>query len=120
QDSNNVVAANNLGWLIQDSDPKRAVSILLRAEKLSPSSADIADTAGWVMLRQKDPAGALKHLERAHALRPGDQQITYHYAAALSANAKRDQARGILKTLLAKNVRNDVRADAQKLYDSLR
>jgi putative PEP-CTERM system TPR-repeat lipoprotein len=101
RDPNNVDALNNLGWLIQGKDPKQAGVLLARAWKLSPNAANVADTFGWFKLQQKDAAGALALLDRAHALQPGDGEITYHLAVALDANAKRDEARKLLKALLA-------------------
>jgi len=98
---NNIDALNNLGWTIQRSDPKRALSLLTHARDLSPDSANVADTLGWLKLQQKDAAGGLALLDRAHALDPRNGQITYHLAVALDANAKRDAARGLLKSLLA-------------------
>jgi Flp pilus assembly protein TadD len=100
QDPNNVVALNNLGWLLQTSDPKRAISLLTQAQKLSPNSADVADTLGWVKLQQKDTAGGLALLNRAHTLQPRDAEITYHLVVAMDANAQREPARQLLKTLL--------------------
>ena len=70
QDPNNVVAMNNLGWLVQASDPKRALSLLTRAIALAPNSPDIADTLGWLKVQQKDAAGGLVLLNKAHTLSP--------------------------------------------------
>ncbi|MBC8037534.1 MAG: PEP-CTERM system TPR-repeat protein PrsT [Rhizobiales bacterium] len=120
RDSTNLVAVNNFSWLIQTSNPKRALELLSGAEKRFPNSADIADTTGWILLAQKDVAKGLKYIERAHALSPSNEQTTFHFAVALDANARRDQARNVLKTLLAGNVGQGVRGDAQKLYDSWR
>jgi len=49
-DDSQVAAAalNNLGWLLQRSDPKRALSLLMLAWKLAPDSANVADTLGWL------------------------------------------------------------------------
>ena len=118
QDPNNLIAMNNLGWLLQGSDPKRAVSLLSNALKLSPNAPDIQDTLGWVKLQQKDAAGALDLLNKAHAAKPQDGAITYHLALALDANAKRDAARGLLKSLLASNVQFKDRAAAVQLAAS--
>jgi Flp pilus assembly protein TadD len=115
QDPNNVVALNNLGWLLQTSDPKRALSLLMQAQKIAPNSADIADTLGWVKLQQKDAAGALALLNRAHASKPGDGEITYHLAVALDANGQRDAARQLLKTLIASGVKFQDLPAANKL-----
>jgi putative PEP-CTERM system TPR-repeat lipoprotein len=117
---NNVVALNNLGWLIQGKDPKRAISLLSVAMKAMPNSADIADTLGWVKLQQKDAAGGLELIDKAHRLKPRDGSITYHLAVALDANAKRDAARELLKGLLASGVQFKERPAAAQLASSWR
>ena len=120
QEPNNAVALNNLGWMLQDSDPKRSLALLTQAYKLAPNSANIADTLGWIRLRQKDAAGALPLLNKAHTLQPRDGAITYHLAMALDANAKHNEARGLLKSLLDSNVQFKERAEAVKLSNSWR
>jgi putative PEP-CTERM system TPR-repeat lipoprotein len=101
QDPNNVVVLNNLGWMLQTSDPKRALSMLTLAQKIAPNSPDIADTLGWVKVQLKDVAGGLALLNKAHAASPQDGEITYHLAVALDASGQRGPARQLLKTLLA-------------------
>ena len=120
QEPNNAVALNNLGWMIQDSDPKRSLALLTQAHKLAPNSGNVADTLGWVKLQQKDVAGALPLLNQAHALQPRDGAITYHLAVALDANAKRNEARGLLKSLLDSNVQFKERPAAMQLSNSWR
>ncbi len=115
QDPNNVVALNNLGWLLQTSDPKRALSLLTLAQKIAPNSPDVIDTLGWVKLQQKDSAGALALLNKAHASDPGDGEITYHLVAALDANGQRAAARQMLQTLLASKVKFPSLPAANKL-----
>jgi putative PEP-CTERM system TPR-repeat lipoprotein len=112
------VALNNLGWLIQASDSKRALSLLTRAMARSPESADIADTLGWLKVQQKDAAAGLDLLDKAHKLKPRDGDITYHLVLALDANAKRDAARGLLKSLLASGVSFKDRPAAIQLSSS--
>jgi len=121
QDANDALAMNNLGWLIQRSDPQQALSLLTRASKLAPNSAEVADTLGWFKLQQqKDAAGGLVLLQRAHALKPQDGQITYHLAVALDANAKRDAARALLKPLLASGAKFEELPDALRLVSAWR
>jgi len=115
QEPTNAVALNNLGWMLQDSDPKRALSLLVQAQKLAPNSPDIADSLGWVKLQQKDVPGALDLLNKAHTLNPKDGEITYHLARALDASGKRDAARGLLNALLASNVQFKDRPAAVQL-----
>jgi Tfp pilus assembly protein PilF len=117
---NNVVALNNLGWLIQGRDPKRAIALLSVAMKEMPNSADVADTLGWLKVQQKDAAGGLDLLDKAHKLKPQDGAITYHLAVALDANAKRDAAREMLKGLLASGVQFKDRPAATQLASSWR
>jgi putative PEP-CTERM system TPR-repeat lipoprotein len=118
QSPNNVIALNNLGWLIQTSNPKRALSLLLLAQKLSPNSADVADTLGWVKLQQKDAAGGLDLLDKAHTQKPQDGGITYHLVLALNANGKHESARGLLKALLASKAQFKDRPAAVQLASS--
>lgn len=101
QDPGNVAALNNLGWLTQKSDPKRAIALLTHALELSPNVAEIADSLGWLRVQQKDAAGGLKLLQRAHALKPASADITYHLVVALDLNSNRMAARELLKPLLA-------------------
>jgi len=115
QDPNNVVALNNLGWLVQSSDPKRALSLLTLAQKLAPNSPDVADTLGWAKLQQKDVAGGLALLNKAHASQPGNGEISYHLVVALDAAGQRGPARQLLKTLLASGVKFQDLPAANKL-----
>ncbi len=115
QDAGNVLAMNNLGSLIQSSDPKRAGALFTKAVQLAPNSPEIADSLGWFKVQQKDAAGGLPLLQRAHDLKPQDGTITYHLAVALDANAKRDAARALLKNLLASGAKFDELADARRL-----
>jgi Flp pilus assembly protein TadD len=106
--------------MIQARDPKRAISLLTVAMKAMPNSPDVADTLGWVKLQQKDAAGGLDLLDKAHKLKPQDGSITYHLVLALDANGKRDAAREMLKSLLASGAQFKDRPAAEKLATSWR
>ncbi|HKX35925.1 MAG TPA: XrtA/PEP-CTERM system TPR-repeat protein PrsT [Rhizorhapis sp.] len=101
QDANDVLAMNNLGSLLQSGDPGRASVLFTKAVQLAPNSPDVNDSLGWLKVQQKDAAGGLSYLRRAHDLRPKDAAITYHLIVALDANSKRNEARALLKSLLA-------------------
>ena len=115
QDPNNVIALNNLGWLLQTSDPKQALALLSRAQTLSPNSPDVADTLGWFKVQQKDAAGGLALLSRAHAMAPQDGGITFHLVQAMDANSQREAARKLLSTLLTSGVKFNDQPAAVKL-----
>jgi putative PEP-CTERM system TPR-repeat lipoprotein len=97
----NVLAMNNLGGLLQASNPGRASELLTKAVQLVPNSPDINDSLGWLKVQQKDVANGLSYLRRAHDLRSSDPAISYHLVVALDANGKRNDARALLKSLLA-------------------
>lgn len=119
QEPRNSLAMNNLGWLLQTSDPNRAISLLTRAVQLSPDSPAVADSLGWIKIQQKkDIAGGLQQLDRAHRLLPDDGEITYHLAVALDANSNRAAARTLLKTLLASDAKFKSRPEAVRLSAS--
>jgi putative PEP-CTERM system TPR-repeat lipoprotein len=120
QTPNNIDALNNLSWLIQDSEPKRAQSLLARALQLSPNSSHVADSLGWLKVRQKDAAGGLALLHSAHKLEADNPTITYHLVVALDANAKRGEALNLLKPLLASGTKFADRPEALQLYAAWR
>jgi putative PEP-CTERM system TPR-repeat lipoprotein len=115
QNANDALAMNNLGGLIQASDPGRASVLLTKAVQVAPNSPDANDSLGWLKVQQKDAAGGLVYLRRAHDLGPQDAGITYHLIVALDANAKRNDARLLLKSLLASGAKFQERADAVRL-----
>jgi putative PEP-CTERM system TPR-repeat lipoprotein len=99
----NLAALNNLGWLLQQKDPKRALLYCERAAKIAPNSASVLDTLAWTKWQLNDKAGALPLLERAHASDPKSGEITYHMVVALDGNDQHAEAKKILAELLASN-----------------
>jgi tetratricopeptide (TPR) repeat protein len=95
----NMIAANNLAALVADAWPNDAEQ-LGRARQLAEkfrNSADplLLDTLGWVMVRQGNLDDAMILLQTAASQLPDNQQIRFHYAAALQGkglNAKAKEA----------------------------
>ncbi len=110
-----VIALNNVGWLIQKSDPKRAMALVGKAAKIQPQSAAILDTLGWIKWQNNARDGALELLQRAHGLDGGDPDIAYHLVVVLDGSGKRDQAKALLKQLLASGAKFDDIANAKQL-----
>jgi putative PEP-CTERM system TPR-repeat lipoprotein len=106
---------NNLGWLIQKDDPKRAIQLVAHAADLSPASADILDTLGWLKFAQKDVAGALQLIQKAHGLRKSDAEISYHLAVVLDRAGKRSEAKTLLESIVGNGTRFADLANAQRL-----
>jgi putative PEP-CTERM system TPR-repeat lipoprotein len=116
----NALAMNNLGYLIQTSDPGRALALFTKAVQLAPNSADTNDSLGWLKVQQKDAAAGVPYLKRAHDLRPQDAAITYHLIVALDASGQRNEARALLKSLLASGAKFEDLPEAQRLAASWR
>jgi putative PEP-CTERM system TPR-repeat lipoprotein len=111
-------ALNNLAWLRgRQGDLDAALALARRAYFIAPE-ANSADTLGWIMDLHGDASGALPLLRRASGTGHTPDQV-YHYAAALAQTGSKDQAKSLLKQLLAQNSTFDEREDAVKLLDSL-
>lgn len=80
--ANNVVAMNNLAWLYAETNPARAEELAFSAYKLSPDSADVLDTYGWVLIKNQKYKQAIDVLSRAAAIAPDNKMIQEHLAAA--------------------------------------
>jgi putative PEP-CTERM system TPR-repeat lipoprotein len=76
-----LVALNNLAWLIQDSDPDRAIELAKRAADLYPNNAEVVDTYGWILFRQDRQDEAKVVLSKAMELAPDSAAIKEHWEA---------------------------------------
>jgi putative PEP-CTERM system TPR-repeat lipoprotein len=93
---------NNLGWLLQDDDPKRALTLVSGAVKISPRNSDFMDTLGWLKFKQRDLDGALPLFRRAYELDADDGEIGYHLALALDETGNRAEAKSVLQDVVGK------------------
>lgn len=118
QNPGDVTSLNNLAWLTRDEDPAGALALATRAAGLAPNSSDVLDTLGWLKLKHGKAADSLPLFQHAHALRPGDGEISYHLALSLEATGSHDAARGFLKALLSSQVKFQDLAEANKLAQS--
>ena len=120
---NNVVANNNLADLIvrrQGDDPAKLAEARTLAERGAASNDPISlDTLGWIQHLQGENEAALISLGKASHLEPNHPLIIYHYATALAATGKKDEAKKMLKLLLDKFKNFPERKDAEKLLKSL-
>lgn len=116
----NMVALNNLSWLLQKTDTKQALAYAEQAAKLAPDSAAVLDTLGWVKWLAKDKDGAMATLQKAHAAAPDNAEIAYHLAVALEGTGRRAEAKKTLAGVLASNQDFSERQDARALEGKLR
>jgi putative PEP-CTERM system TPR-repeat lipoprotein len=116
----NMVALNNLSWLLQKKDTKQALVYAEQAAKLAPSSAPVLDTLGWVKWLAKDAQGALAVLQKAHATDPNNAEIAYHLAVVQNGTGRRAEAKKTLAAVIASSQDFSERADAMALSGKLR
>jgi putative PEP-CTERM system TPR-repeat lipoprotein len=109
------VVLNNLGWLVQDEDPARALSLVSLAAKVSPDASEILDTLGWLKFKRRDFAGAVLSLQTAYRRAADDGSIGYHLAMALDATGKRAEAKTVLQAAIAKDTDFSDRDSAKQL-----
>jgi len=115
----NPMVLNNVAWLVQKTDPKRALELAEKANALKPGDAGITDTLGWLLLQQFATARGLELLEKAHQLAPRNPGIHYHYAVALARSKQSEKARRELASLLASAKGFAQEAEARSLLGQL-
>ncbi len=75
-------AANNLAWLYYEKGDERALKLAEMAATLSPSSPEILDTYGWILLGQGQAEQAVDVLKKAAQLAPDNTEIKAHLQEA--------------------------------------
>jgi Flp pilus assembly protein TadD len=110
---------NNVAWLSQKADPKRALELAEKANTLKPDDAGISDTLGWLLLEQGVTGRGLDLLQKAFQLAPQEPSIHYHYAVALVKSGQREKARRELERLLASQKSFPQEAEARSLLGRL-
>ena len=78
------VVLNNLAWAYHQTGNKRAISTARQAYELAPDNAAVADTYGWVLLKNGQTSAALDILRKAAALAPENEEIQQHLREAES------------------------------------
>ncbi len=114
-----MVALNNLAWeYFQVGDP-RAEETARKAHELAPANAAVADTLGWIQVNTGKLEEGITLLRRAVELSNGRAQVRYHLAAALAQAGDTEEARGILRELLAGDDQFSSRDEAEQLLATL-
>jgi cellulose synthase operon protein C len=101
QDSNNVVALNNLAWILAESNDPEALEYAERAAQLEPNNSSVLDTLGHLQLRRGDAKKAFEHLDQARKLAPERKDLRLSYAKALLQAGRVQEGKAELQTLAA-------------------
>ena len=115
-----VVALNNLAWLLAEKQDPAARALATRAHALAPDNPSVVDTYGWILVRGGETAQGIALLRQAAARAPESSQIRYHLATALAGTGQREEARRLLAEALASAQPFAGRAEAMRLMETLR
>lgn len=115
----NAIGMNNLAWEYSLQGRPEALELARRASNLAPENGDVSDTLGWILFKNGNAKEAVDVLRTAVSQKPGDPQVSYHYAAALADTGRNQEAAAILAQILDGDAEFASREDARLLLDRL-
>jgi putative PEP-CTERM system TPR-repeat lipoprotein len=111
---------NNFALALQQQNPQQARQYAEKALTLAPDNAAVLDTLGLILLDQGDTQRALELLRKASQQQPKEREIRYHLAKALVKDGQKDEARQVLRRILAdKTAAFESRQEASALLKEL-
>jgi tetratricopeptide (TPR) repeat protein len=120
QQPNNIVALNNLAWLLRESDPDEALRHAERAYAQAPDSPAVRDTLGMVLLEHSgEHERAVRLLREASEAVPDNLTTRYHLAVGLARVGDEAEAKAVLIAILGEEREFPERGKARSLLDSL-
>lgn len=116
----NPIILNNLAWLYSQRGDSRAVEYADKAHSLAPNAPAIMDTLGYILVRAGNTDRGVPLLRQAYDASQKNPEIGYHLATGLAKAGQRSEARALLETVMSDQRPFDEKADAKKLFDSLK
>jgi putative PEP-CTERM system TPR-repeat lipoprotein len=116
--SDDVVALNNLAWLLREKQSDKALELIKRADRLAPDSASIKDTYAMVELERGEFDRALALNQRALDAAPDSPDIALNRARILAKAGRKTEAKRLLNDLLG-DAGDSVSDEARRLLESL-
>jgi len=113
QDPKDVIALNNLAYLlaVNEEKPTEALPLAERASAIAPQNPGIMDTLGWIKHLVGDDKGALKLVTDAALVMTGSADTQLHAAVVNAAVGRLDDAQKFLKAAEAADPSIKDRAD---------
>jgi Tfp pilus assembly protein PilF len=121
QDPSAAVAANNLAWILAETDESidRALQYARSAKASLPQRAEVSDTLGWIYFKKGLWPQAVTALRESAGREPGNPVFLYHLGAAYAKTGENDKARVTLEQALKLGANFDGAVDARRILDSL-
>ncbi len=116
---NNILALNNLAWLLREDNSEQALVYAEKANSLNPGDPLVMDTMGVILLQQGKAKRAAEVLSEAAKKRPDMLSIRYHLAQAQTQQGDRLQAEKELRRILKDGRKFSGRQAAQALLAEL-
>ncbi|MEO0410710.1 MAG: XrtA/PEP-CTERM system TPR-repeat protein PrsT [Pseudomonadota bacterium] len=120
-DGNNAAILNNVAWIYQQKGDSRMVEVAERAYDLDRDSPMIADTLGWILVKENvNLRHGLDLLENAARRLPDNKEIRYHLAYGYFANGSTEKARRELEDILSDGQSFGTIQEARNLLQQLK
>jgi len=119
-DPGNIVALNNLAWLLHLEKDAKSLEFAERAYKLLPGNPAVIDTYGWLLVNHGDVSQGLVLLQEAALQAPQLIEIRYHVAVAMHKLGRTGEAKKELENILNKDDKFPGSDKALSLYNSLK
>lgn len=116
---NNPLVLNNLAWAYGELGDDRAIATAEQAMRAAPNSPSVADTLGYLLVRSGDASRGIEILKEAYRKAPKSHAIRYHLATGLAKIGDRQQAKVLLREVLAASGSFEDRLKAEQLLNEL-
>jgi putative PEP-CTERM system TPR-repeat lipoprotein len=118
-DPSDALLLNNLASLYQKTGDPRALETAEKAYRQAPRNPAVADTLGWILVKQGRAERGLVHLREAYSRASREPEVRFHLAVALNDLGRTQEARGHLEGALAAGRDFDGAAEARALMESI-
>ncbi len=95
----NPILLNNLAYAYDELQDSKALPTAEQAYRLAPENAAIADTYGWILVRNELFEKALPILAKAAETEPKNKEILQHYSVALTKTGNNEKAKEVMKKI---------------------
>jgi putative PEP-CTERM system TPR-repeat lipoprotein len=116
----NPLALNNLAWLYYQDNNPQAMELAKKAYSIKPEASAIADTYGYILIKNGKYQEGLEILKKAVALAPKTLNYQVHLAEAYAGIGDKDKAKEILQALLESKQKFSEKEVAANLLNKLR